>query len=178
MLGDAAPEAARGLGEVEYADVIMVRLAIPAGAWPERLAGLSGYLVPKREQRTVTAASFASQKWAHWRPADGSQIVRISMGRDGLAVDHLDDTDALQRAVDEFGTHIGADVQPTATSLTRWTAAFPQYRPHHFDRITAIERGLPAGVALAGASYRGIGIPACVADGQRAATTVLAHLHR
>jgi oxygen-dependent protoporphyrinogen oxidase len=176
LLAAAAPEAARGLAAVEYADVIMVRLAVPGPAWPERLAGLSGYLVPKGEQRTVTAASFASQKWAHWRPADGSQIVRISMGRDGLPVDHLDDAEALQRAVDEFGTHIGADVQPTATSLTRWTAAFPQYRPHHFERVATIERGLPAGIALAGASYRGIGIPACVADGQRAATAVLDHL--
>lgn len=176
LLGGTAPEAARGLGAVEYADVLMVRLAIPGGAWPERLAGLSGYLVPKGEQRTVTAASFGSQKWAHWRPADGSQIVRISMGRDGLPVDHLDDADALQRAVDEFGTHIGAEVQPTATSIHRWTAAFPQYRPHHFEHVAAVERGLPAGIALAGASYRGIGIPACVADGQRAAAAVVAHL--
>ncbi len=176
LLAGAAPDAAAGLGAFEHADVIMVRLAVPAGEWPERLAWLSGYLVPKSEQRTVTAASFASQKWAHWRPADGSQIVRISLGRDGLPVEHLDDGAALERAVDEFGRHIGATVTPTAWSVTRWPGAFPQYRPHHFERVSAIEGTLPAGVLLAGASYRGIGIPACVADGERAAAAAIAHL--
>ncbi len=178
LLVGVAPEAAAGLSTFEHADVIMVRLAVPAGEWPDRLAGLSGYLVPKSEQRTVTAASFASQKWAHWRPADGSQIVRISLGRDGLPVEQLDDDTALARAVEEFGRHIGATVVPTATSITRWTGAFPQYRPHHFDRVATIEQALPAGVYLAGASYRGIGIPACVADGERAASAVVAHCFR
>ena len=79
----------------------------------------------------------------------------------------------LQRAVDEFGVQIGADVQPTAASITRWPGAFPQYRPHHFERVAEIERGLPSGLFLAGASYRGIGIPACIADGRRAAMAEL-----
>jgi protoporphyrinogen oxidase len=32
------------------------------------------------------------------------------------------------------------------------------------------------GVVLAGASYRGIGIPACINDGQRAASRALSEL--
>jgi protoporphyrinogen/coproporphyrinogen III oxidase len=35
---------------------------------------------------------------------------------------------------------------------------------------------LPAGLALAGASYHGIGIPACVRSGTAAAGRVLTHL--
>jgi ferrochelatase/protoporphyrinogen oxidase len=178
LLASIAPDAAAAMATVEHADVIMVRLAVPADQWPDRLAGLSGYLVPKSEQRTVTAASFGSQKWAHWRPADGTQIVRISLGRDGLPVEHLDDDEALRRAIDEFGRHVGADVAPVATSVTRWPGAFPQYRPHHADKVAAIEAALPDGIAVAGASYRGIGIPACVADGQRAASAVVARLER
>jgi oxygen-dependent protoporphyrinogen oxidase len=172
LLQAVAPEAAAGLASFEHADVIMVRLALPAGGWPERLHGLSGYLVPKTEQRTVTAASFASQKWAHWRPADGSQLLRVSLGRDGLPAMHLDDDAVLRCTIDEVGRHIGIDVQPTVTSITRWPGAFPQYRPHHHVRVAAIEQQLPAGIALAGASYRGIGIPACIADGQRAAAAI------
>ena len=41
--------------------------------------------------------------------------------------------------------------------------------------IEEIEGGLP-GLALAGAAYRGIGIPACVLDGRRAARSVRAAL--
>ena len=102
----------------------------------------------------------------------------MSLGRDGLPVADLDDDTAVRRVVDEVGAHLGFAVQPTETSVTRWRGAFPQYRPHHGERIAAIERVLPAGLALAGASYRGMGIPACVADGERAAARIRAHLSR
>ncbi len=172
LLRVAAPDAAAGLAAFEHADVIMVRLAISADEWPTRLHDRSGYLVPKPEQRHVTAASFASQKWAHWRPADGSQILRVSLGRDGLAVRHLDDDEAIDATVTECGHHLGLDLRPTATSVTRWLDAFPQYRPHHHRRVADIAASLPATIELAGASYRGIGIPACIADGRRAAASI------
>ncbi len=167
-----APEAARLLGEVEHADIIMVRLRVPAADWPARLTGRSGYLVPKPRQRWVTAASFGSQKWEHWRPANGDQILRVSIGRDGLPVDGLTDDDALTAAIDDVGRHLTIDLQPTDTSVVRWTDAFPQYRPHHHERVAAIEAALPAGLHVAGASYRGVGIPACIADGVRAAQRI------
>jgi oxygen-dependent protoporphyrinogen oxidase len=176
LLAAVAPDAASGLAAIDAADVIMVRLAIPAAAWPERLAGMSGYLVPKPDQRTVTAVSFASQKWAHWRTPDGGQILRISLGRDGLPTGDIDDDQALASAIDEVGRHLHVVLAPTDVSVTRWTGAFPQYRPHHHDRVAEIERRLPAGIALAGAGYRGVGIPACIADGERAADHLLRSL--
>lgn len=169
LLDEAAPDAARRLRAIEYADVIMVRLAIAADAWPQRLHGRSGYLVPKPDQRFVTAASFGSQKWAHWRPADGTQILRTSLGRDGLPVRHLDDAAVIRHTIDDLGRHLELDLQPTEISITRWHDAFPQYRPFHHERVAAIEAALPGGLAIAGASYRGIGVPACIADGERAA---------
>jgi oxygen-dependent protoporphyrinogen oxidase len=169
LLDAVAPEAAAVLRGFEHADVIMVRLAVPGADWPDRLADRSGYLVPKPDQRHVTAASFASQKWAHWQPADGSQILRVSLGRDGLPVMHLDDEAATTATLDEVGHHLGIDLQPTEISVTRWAGAFPQYRPHHHDRVAAIESALPPGIVVAGAGYRGIGLPACIADGRRAA---------
>ena len=45
---------------------------------------------------------------------------------------------------------------------------------NHTGATEIVERPLPATIALAGASYRGIGIPACIADGERAAVAVLA----
>ena len=172
LLADAAPDAAERLRAIDYADVIIVRLAVPGDAWPERLVGRSGYLVPKPAQRHVTAASFGSQKWAHWRPPDGTQILRTSLGRDGLPVRHLDDDDATRHTIDDLNHHLGLDLQPSEISITRWRDAFPQYRPHHHDRVAAIEATLPPGIVIAGASYRGIGIPACIADGRRAAGLV------
>ena len=61
----------------------------------------------------------------------------------------------------------------SAVRTSRWPGAFPQYRPHHGATIAAAERSLPGGIALAGASYHGIGIPACIRSGQLAAAATL-----
>jgi protoporphyrinogen/coproporphyrinogen III oxidase len=155
---------------VDTADVVLVTVSTPRAGWPERLAGLSGYLVPKPVQRLVTAVSFGSQKWDHWAADD--VLLRISLGRDGLPVMHLDDDAIVRAAIDETSTHLGIDLQPGEVRVSRWHRAFPQYRPHHHTRVAAAEAALPPTVALAGASWHGIGIPACVRSGEEAAARV------
>lgn len=173
LLASVAPDAAAGLATIDHVDVIMLRLAVPAGNLPDAIvAGHSGYLVPKSRQRFVTAASFASQKWAHWKPPNGGHLLRFSLGRDGLPVAHLDDDAAVDAVLADAEVHLGIALQPDAVSVTRWLGAFPQYRPFHHRLVERIETAVPPGIALAGASYRGIGIPACVADGRRAALQV------
>ena len=169
VLAAAAPEAARLLATMDHAGVVIVTVAV--ADWPDRLAGRSGYLVPKPVQRTVTAASFGSQKWAHWRPPHG-EVLRISLGRDGLVVDDLDDDALVDRAVTEVGGHLGLDLQPTAVRVSRWPGGFPQYRPHHRDWHARVVAALPAGLVVTGASYGGIGVPACVAQAEAAARQV------
>jgi oxygen-dependent protoporphyrinogen oxidase len=171
LLARLSPDVGAALARVEHASVVMVALAVPAEVWPAELT-YSGYLVPKPDQRAVTAVSFASNKWAHWRPDDGSMVLRVSLGRHGLVVDDWDDDRLVDQAVTEVGHHLGIDLTPRAVRVTRWPAAFAQYRPGHLGRVDAMERVLAAaapGVLLAGASHRGIGIPACVQQAERAA---------
>jgi protoporphyrinogen/coproporphyrinogen III oxidase len=170
LLASIAPQASAPLLAVEAADVVMVRLAI--AEMPSHLVGRSGYLVPKSDQRFVTAVSFASEKWAHWRPTDGRHLLRVSLGRDGLPVMHLTDDEIVEATLTELGVHLGIDVQPSESSITRWARAFPQYRPHHSALVSSVESALPRRVAIAGASYHGVGIPTCVASGRRAARLV------
>ncbi|HSL73670.1 MAG TPA: protoporphyrinogen oxidase [Ilumatobacteraceae bacterium] len=167
-----APDAAALLGQARTADVIMVTLHVPAEQWPDRLRGMSGYLVPKPVQRWVTAASFASQKWAHWRPPGGGEILRVSLGRDGMEVLHLSDDEVLEAVLTDLALHIGVTVTPSAVRITRWQGAFAQYRPHHHRWVGEVERSLPAGVFVAGAGFRGIGIPACIRGGATATRLV------
>jgi oxygen-dependent protoporphyrinogen oxidase len=169
LLRSGAPEAAELLARMHHASVAIVTIAVPG--WPPHLRGRSGYLVPKPVQRTVTAASFGSQKWAHWASAAG-EVVRVSLGRDGLPVDHLDDATVCDRAVDELSAHTGVDVQPVAARVTRWPDAFPQYRPHHPAWRAAVDAALPPGLLVTGASYGGIGVPACIAQAGAVAARV------
>ncbi len=172
LLQAHASSVASTLAAIPAADVALLTLAVAADGWPDRLRGLSGYLVPKPQQRLVTAVSFGSQKWAHWSIA-GQVVLRVSMGRDGLSALHLTDEILVADALAELQVHIGIDVQPTAVRVSRWPKAFPQYRPHHGALLAGAEQSLPRGIALAGASYHGIGIPACVRSGQLAVGVLL-----
>jgi oxygen-dependent protoporphyrinogen oxidase len=169
-------EVATELRSLETADVAIVTVRVNAADWHNHLHYRSGYLVPKSQQRLVTAVSFASQKWAHLTQADGSQILRISLGRDGLPIRELDDTALIDHAIEETHEHLGISIERSGARVSRWTDAFTQYRPHHARRITEIERTLPDFLHIAGSSYRGIGIPSCIADGVRAANELLTTL--
>jgi oxygen-dependent protoporphyrinogen oxidase len=184
LLAELAPTASATLAGFQHVGVVMVAAAIPATEWPRGLSGYSGYLVPKPVQHWVTAVSFGSSKWAHWQPVDDDGqplvVLRISLGRDGLDVMDQPDDVLLEAALGEVGEHLGITLRPVATRLTKWPMAFPQYRPGHAERVAGIEQALAAdapGVLVAGASYRGIGIPACVQQGERAAETLADFVH-
>jgi len=170
-------EAAAALRAIPYASVAIVTLALPEGALRRPLEG-SGLLVPKHRgpSRAVTAVSFGSTKWAHWaRP--GEVLLRVSVGRTGEeAVVELDDPDLLAAVRHDLEELLGLDGEAQAVRISRWPSSFPQYLPGHLARVAAVERALAAdapGVAVAGAAYRGLGIPACIRQGREAAAALL-----
>jgi oxygen-dependent protoporphyrinogen oxidase len=178
LLHELSRGASEALASWSHASVVMLTLAVPREQWPTRLTG-SGYLVPKPEQRWVTAASFGSNKWAHWNPDDRSMILRVSLGRDGQDVTDFDDDALVNLALADLAHHLDAHVDPNLVRLTRWPHSFPQYRPHHFAKVQTIESTLAAEaprITLAGASYRGIGVPACIQQAREAAESVLRNL--
>ena len=176
LLGDLSPDAATALRTITAASVAMVTLAVPEEAITRPVTA-SGYLVPRAEQRTITACSWGSSKWAEWR-VPGQVVLRISAGRDGdeRALD-LGDDDLPDAVLADLDRHIGLRGQPTAIRITRWWRAMPQYAPGHVERVDALTatlaRDVP-GLWLAGAAYRGLGLPACIAQGRAAARAVLA----
>ena len=68
----------------------------------------------------------------------------------------------------ELGALMGVTGQPIEARVVRFDNAFPQYRVHHLLRTAGIESAVArlGGVAVAGAAYRGVGIPACIASGR------------
>jgi oxygen-dependent protoporphyrinogen oxidase len=162
------------LGRVRTASVVVVTMAFDGMVAP---AGFSGFLVPRGEGRLMTACSFASNKWPHWADR-GRTVMRVSAGRDGdRAALELDDDRLASRLVDELSQALSTEVSPAAVRVSRWPAAFPQYPVGHASRVAAIERTVSAAlptVALAGASYHGSGLPACIASGRKAARAVMA----
>jgi protoporphyrinogen/coproporphyrinogen III oxidase len=169
LLAPIAPVAAEAVGRLDYASVALVALALPAGT---KLPGLSGFLVPPSEGTLVKAATFVSAKWQ--RPEGAPVIVRVSLGRAGEEERlQFDDAVLTERALRELGELIDDELPaPVATWVQRWGGGLPQYAPGHRDRLATARAALPPGLALAGAAFDGVGIPACVASGERAAEDV------
>jgi oxygen-dependent protoporphyrinogen oxidase len=134
--------------------------------------------------RAVKAATFSTVKWPHLAaaPAPGAQaleVVRCSVGRIGEeALLQRDDDDLASLAAAELTEATGVRGAPVATRVTRWGGALPQYTVGHLDRVARIRATMTAqpGLAVCGAAYDGVGIPACVATARTAVDQVLAFL--
>ncbi|POM22938.1 Protoporphyrinogen oxidase [Actinomadura rubteroloni] len=181
LLADDVPGAARALSAIEYASMAIVTLAYRPTAFPQA-PSRSGYLVPAVEGREVKAVTYNSVKWPHLRDrAPGLVVVRCSIGRFG-------DERTLQRGDDELKAAALAELArtsgvtelPVDARVTRWGGGLPQYNVGHGDRVARIRSAVAAqpGLAVAGAAYDGVGIPACVASAEAAAGRILEFLER
>ena len=182
-----ASAAVTAFGQIRYASMAIVTLAYPRSAFPgSGLAALgwSGYLVPAVDGRAVKAVTFSTVKWPHLATsampgARPLEIVRCSVGRIGEeALLQRADDELAALAAAELATATGVRGRPVATRVTRWGGALPQYTVRHLDRVAAIRAAVAAqpGLAVCGAAYDGVGIPACVATARAAAGQVLAFL--
>jgi protoporphyrinogen/coproporphyrinogen III oxidase len=173
-------EAAGLLAHIDYASVTLVTFRARAEAFSAPLVG-TGFLVPRRsptpaggEPWAVTACTYLSQKWPHVA-TEGEVLLRASVGRFGDdRAGSWSDGEIVERVWDELGLLLGHTEDPLASMVARWPGSFPQYRVHHPLRTAGIEGAVArlGGVAVAGAAYRGVGIPACIASGRAAARSI------
>jgi len=182
-----ASAAVTALGEIGYASMAIVTLAYPRSAFPEpglAALGRSGYLVPAVDGRAVKAVTFSTVKWPHLAEttapsAEPLEIIRCSVGRVGEeALLQRADDELAALAAAELATATGVRDAPAATRVTRWGGALPQYTVGHLDRVATIRATAAAqpGLAVCGAAYDGVGIPACVATARAAVSRVQAFL--
>jgi oxygen-dependent protoporphyrinogen oxidase len=179
LLKGTAREAAARLAEIPYASMAIVTLAFRAADFPVQQR--SGYLVPAVDGRAVKAATFSTVKWPHLAAQAPVHVVRCSVGRSGdVAVLQRDDEDLAALAAAELAGAVGITAKSVAQRVTRWGGGLPQYNVGHLDRVAGIRAAVARqpGLAVAGAAYDGVGIPACIATARAAVDQVTAYLGR
>ncbi|MGW2743028.1 protoporphyrinogen oxidase [Streptomyces sp. NPDC001450] len=166
LLRAESPEAAAELAAVEYASMALITLAYRRAdlALPEG----SGFLVPPVDGRTIKASTFASQKWGWIADEDPDVVVlRTSVGRYGeTEILQREDADLVGVSRHDLREATGLDAVPLRTRVTRWTDGLPQYPVGHHARVARIREHVAKlpGLAVCGAQYDGVGIPACIAS--------------
>jgi len=175
VLGRVAPDASALLDRTDFASVVMVVLVADRAAVQHPLDA-SGVVVARDAGLSITAASFGSSKWAGWD--DGEHAVfRVSLGHDGDPTDWCARTDEelAGTARADLERLLGEPIRPVGVRVGRWPHAFPQYRPGHLDRVAELRATIHAvaPIAVAGMSFDGIGVPACIRSGRTAARHLL-----
>ncbi|MFL6162389.1 MAG: protoporphyrinogen oxidase [Jatrophihabitantaceae bacterium] len=182
LLAGLVPAAAMELAGIETASMVIVTLAFrPPPAFP-RASGLpagSGILIPDVEGLASKAMTFSSQKWPGVGAESGVLLLRASLGRAGEQV-QLQRPDAELVAIvrRELAEVAGLAAAPVDSHVQRWGGALPQYAVGHPDRVRRIRAAVAQlpGLAVCGASYDGVGIPACIGSAHIAADQVSAAL--
>ncbi|MGW6857091.1 protoporphyrinogen oxidase [Streptomyces xanthophaeus] len=179
LLDRLVPAAAAELRGVEYASMALVTMAFRRSDLPPAITegGASGFLVPPVDGRTIKASTFSSNKWA-WAGADPELfLLRTSVGRHGDEGDlKREDGELVAVSLADLGEAVGLAARPVASTVTRWDGGLPQYPVGHLDRVARIRAAVAAlpGLAVCGALYDGVGIPACIASAGKAADAVTA----
>ncbi len=184
LLGDVAPDAALELAEVEYASVAIVTLAFRRRDFPGTTG--SGFLVPPVDGRSVKGATYSFAKW-EWvaeagRGASGGDdllLMRCSLGRHREErVLQVPDEELVETALHDLSDAIGLSVRPVDWHVQRWGGGLPQYAVGHLDRVRQVRVavGKAGRLAVCGAAYDGLGIPACIASAEAAVEQVLTGL--
>lgn len=176
LLRQASPGAAYALGWIRFRPSAVVLLRYAAGTLGQPLDG-SGFLVAPGEGLAVTACTWLSAKWPHLIPegsGSGGVWLRAVVTRfDALG---LPDAELRRRVEHEVREAMQGSTRAETVRLHRWGEALPVYAPQHRRRVAAAERALPPRAAVAGASYRGVGLPDCIAGGEQAGRGLVASL--
>jgi len=178
LLADLAPAAAAELAAIDYASVVVVTLAFRRSD-VRGLDDSSGFLVPPVDRRAIKASTFSFSKWGWVREAGaerGLVHLRTSLGRHGeeTTLQRTDD-DLVTASLGDLAAAVGITAAPVAAHVQRWGGGLPQYAVGHLDRVARVRAAVAEvpGLALCGAAYDGVGIPAVISSA-RAAVAALA----
>lgn len=177
VLGTEVPEV-RELDRIDYVSVANVILAFESKDMIRQLDG-SGFVVPRREGRFITACTWTSVKWLHAAPT-GKVLLRCYVGRSGddrwL---HMTEDEVIRTVRKDLKETMGITAEPLFTEMTKLTRSMPQYPVGHLELIRRVREALSErmpGVLVTGAAFEGVGLPDCIRQGREAARHMAAQL--
>ena len=177
MVVETDPKLANALSGISTASSAIVVMGVSRADLKKDFRGY-GIIYPHVDDGQVIALSFSSNKFAG-RCKDEEVLIRCFIGgaMQSELVD-LKDDQLLEIAIDQLNTSVGFKGDPIFTDVYRWKQCMPQYHLGHLDRVKEIEALVQQqrGLEIAGNSYWGVGVPACVASGKAAAKRLAAEV--
>jgi len=167
------PDWAAALREIEYASTTIVVSGHKLSDIRHPLNAF-GLVIPAIEKRRILAVSFTSRKFPNRAPDGHVQLRTFVGGAMQPELFQLSDNDVKQLVREELRDVLGVGGEPDFEIVARYPRSMPQYHVGHIERVARIRelgRTWP-GIALAGSTYDGVGIPDSIHSGELAAEAV------
>jgi oxygen-dependent protoporphyrinogen oxidase len=167
-------ELARTVASIDTAGLAVVALGYDAAAIPP-VDGF-GFLVPRGESLRILGCLWDSSIFPGTRAPEGKVLLRSMIGgaHDPGAVS--EDAAVLERRVrDDLARAMGVDAEPELTRVYRWPLGIGQYAIGHQERLDRIHARLREnpGLWVAGSSYYGVSMNACIEKADAQADEIL-----
>ncbi|NJN43284.1 MAG: protoporphyrinogen oxidase [Anaerolineae bacterium] len=167
LIENFAQEAAKCMATIRHENIGTISLVYQSKD-VQRVQPIHGLMIPRREKRKIDALTWTSNKMPSRAPA-GYSLIRVFFGGNAPYMAEYNDSDLLNNVRAELRELLGIRAIPLDYRVQRWPKSFPQADVGHLDLVNTIEGALPAGLYVAGSSYRGIGVPDCIRQGRDAA---------
>lgn len=174
LLGPLSAEVGAALGEIPHTSSATVSLAFDVADLDIDLDAF-GVLCPLAEGRQIMAITYSSTKWPGRSPKNRVLFRGFVGGPHNQEVLGYSDEALSEIVLSELRAILGVTGDPVLRRVFRWERGMPQYTLGHLERVALVERWTAEtrGLAAAGGSYRGVGIPNCIESGEAAVSKVL-----
>ncbi|WP_050180076.1 protoporphyrinogen oxidase [Domibacillus robiginosus] len=137
----------------------------------------TGFIVTDGTDLTCDACTWTSRKWMH-TSAERNLLVRFfykSTNPHYASLARLSETELVKVALSDLQKSLGIHEAPVTVEVTPWTDLMPNYHLGHGQAVAGLSAELSRyhpHLHLAGCSYFGVGIGACIQNGQQIAHTI------
>ncbi len=172
LLDGIAPAAAAYVRSITHGSTAVVSLGYQLEQFTNTPSG-HGFLVAAGEPLAIDACTMSSMKWAG-RASDGTVLLRVFVGTRSPGVLAGSDAELVALVERDLGLTMGVRGAPIMVRVARSIGQMPKYTVGHLERVAGANEalaGLP-NLAIAGAAFRGVGVPDCIAQGRAAAARV------
>lgn len=141
----------------------------------------TGFIVARDSDLTCDACTWTSRKWKHTSKKN-QLLLRVFYKKSNpefARLNSLAEEELVEVAVEDIKKSLGIHEKPTSYEVTKWNNLMPVYSLHHkeaVDNLTVKLNSLYPNILLAGCSYYGVGIAACIANGEETAKKVKSRL--
>ncbi|MBS9803240.1 protoporphyrinogen oxidase [Bacillus toyonensis] len=142
----------------------------------------TGFIVTENSDLHCDACTWTSRKWKH---TSGKQKLLVRMFYKSTnsvyeTIKNYNEEELVRVALYDIEKSLGIKGEPEVVEVTNWKDLMPKYHLEHNQAVQALQEkmtDLYHNIYLAGASYYGVGIGACIGNGKNMANEIMATLN-